>query len=67
MMPMAPSVAAPPRTILPVEELPGIGQVLPHHGLLLRGHGGDEIRAFRAEGGEEGEAHWHTAPLLSVF
>jgi hypothetical protein len=27
--------------------------VLPHHDLLLRGHGCKEIRAFRAEGGEE--------------
>jgi len=36
-----------------VEELLGIGQMLPHHHLLLRGHGGEEIRALRAEGGEK--------------
>ena len=36
-----------------VEELLGIGHVLPHHGLLLRGYGGEEIRAARAQGGEE--------------
>ena len=31
-----------------VEELPGIGQVLPHHRLLLQGHGCEEVRAVRA-------------------
>jgi len=42
-----------------VEELSGIGHVLRHHGLLLVGHGGEEVRAFRAKSGEEGEGRRH--------
>jgi len=41
--------------------------MLPHHGLLLRGPGGEEVRAVRAEGGEEGEGGRHNSRLRIIY